>query len=409
MAAVAGLVPSVFSSRGFRQYFLGQSLSLLGDGLRTLSIPLFAYHLTHSALSTGASLICEIAPFSLFGLVGGSLADRLDRRRLMIVCDAIRCAVMTAFAIAYALHVLTMAMIYSGLVVISVSAAAFLSAQSSSIPYLVGKERATEAIAVLIGAENFSNLVMPTLGGALFAFFGPFPALIFNAATYLGSQLSLMRIATLGPERRHGLPSLRQLRNDVVLGFRALFGDVGMRSQALLAFGFNMFGFGAYAILIPFLKRVFGATDRDVGFFLGIAAVGAITGTLFATLNARRWPFGRALVIAYALDALIFLPVLMVHSLWLAALFWALTSAVANFEVSQIIGFRLRVAPEEMVGRVMGAVRLVVLGGMVPGVLLFAWIADHRSAYLAMAITAVGYVTLAAIAACTPGVRNEVR
>ena len=409
MVAVARLAPTVFSSRSFRQYFVGQSLSVLGDGLRTLAIPLFAYHQTHSALSTGASLICEIGPFSLFGLVGGSLADRLDRRRLMIACDAVRCTVMTAFAVAYGLHVLTMPMIYSGLIVISISAAAFLSAQASSIPYLVGKESATEAVAVLIGAENFSNLVMPTIGGALFALFGPFPALILNAATYLASQLSLMRIPTLGPEARHGLPSLGQVRNDVMLGFRALFGDTGMRAQAMLAFGFNAFGFGAYAILIPFLKRSFSATDRDIGFFLGITALGAISGTLFSALNARRWPFGRALVIAYVLDALFFFPCVLVPNLWLAAACWSASSALANFEVSQIIGFRLRVAPEEMVGRVMGVVRLVVLGGMLPSVIAFGWIADHHSARLAMAIAAAGLLALALVAACTPALRNETR
>ncbi|MBV8371893.1 MAG: MFS transporter, partial [Candidatus Eremiobacteraeota bacterium] len=126
--------PSIFASRAFRQYFVGQSLSLLGDGLRTLAVPLLAYHLTHSALSTGAAFICEIVPFSLFSLVGGSLADRLDRRKLMIGCDAIRFAVMAFFAIAYWLHVLTLPMIYSGLVVISICAAAFLGGQSSSIP-----------------------------------------------------------------------------------------------------------------------------------------------------------------------------------------------------------------------------------------------------------------------------------
>lgn len=409
MAAATRPAPSVFSVRGFRQYFIGQSLSLLGDGLRTLSIPLFAYHLTHSALSTGASLACEIGPFSLFGLVGGSLADRLDRRKLMIVCDAIRCAVMAAFAVTYALGIITMPIIYGGLVVISLCAAAFLSAQSSSIPYLVGKERATEAVSVLIGAENFSNLVMPTLGGALFAIFGPFPALVFNAATYLASQLSLTRIPSLGPETSHGLPSLRQIRNDIALGFRTLLGDRGMRAQATLAFFFNFFGFGAFAILIPFLKHVFDASDRDIGFFLGIAAVGALAGTVFSTLNARRWPFGRALVIAYVVDSLCFLPVVLAHDLWIAACAWAATAAAGSFEVAQIIGFRLRVAPEELVGRVMGAVRLVVLGGMLPGVLIFGWIADHRSAHLAMSITAVGYVVLAVLAACTPAVRTETR
>lgn len=409
MTAVARLAPSVFSSRGFRQYFVGQSLSLLGDGLRTLAIPLFAYHLTHSALSTGASLVCEIGPFSLFGMIGGSLADRIDRKRLMIACDAIRCAVMTFFAVAYALGFLSMPIIYAGLIVISICAAAFMSAQSSSIPYLVGKERATEAISVLIGAENFSNLVMPTLGGALFAIFGPLPALLFNAATYLASQLSLVRIPSLGPERVHGLPSPRQVRNDIVLGFRTLLGDRGMRAQAGLAFFINFFAFGAYAILIPFLKSGFGASDREVGFFLGIAAVGALIGTAFATLNARRWPFGRALVIAYVIDAFTFLPVVLTRNIWIAACAWATAGAAGSFEIAQILGFRLRVAPDELVGRVMGAVRIVVLGGLLPGVLLFGWIADRGSPRLAMTISAVGYVALALAAFALPAVRDETR
>lgn len=55
--------PSIFASRQFRRYFAGQSLSFVGDGLRMLAVPLLAYHLTHSALSTGTALICEVAPF----------------------------------------------------------------------------------------------------------------------------------------------------------------------------------------------------------------------------------------------------------------------------------------------------------------------------------------------------------
>ncbi|MGA9418741.1 MAG: hypothetical protein WBV40_06280, partial [Candidatus Cybelea sp.] len=61
----AAPAPSVFASRTFRLYFAGQSLSFIGDGLRLLSVPLLAFHLTHSALSTGTALICEVAPYSL--------------------------------------------------------------------------------------------------------------------------------------------------------------------------------------------------------------------------------------------------------------------------------------------------------------------------------------------------------
>jgi MFS family permease len=401
--------PSIFASRAFRQYFVGQSLSLLGDGLRTLAVPLLAYHLTHSALSTGAAFICEVAPFSLFSLVGGSLADRLDRRKLMIVCDAIRFAVMAFFAVAYWLHVLTLPMIYGGLVVISVCAAAFLGGQSSSIPYLLGRERSTEAIAVLIASENASNLVTPVIGGAVFAFFGPLPALIVNASTYLASQISLALIPSLGPDFVQGVPTPRHLAGDVALGFRQLWSDTGMRAQALAGFSFNFFGFGCYAILIPFLKKGFGASDQIVGIFFGISAAGAVVGAWLASRWATRWPFGRALTIAYLLDALTFLPVVLVRNIWLVALFWTLSNTIANFEIAQIIGFRLRVTPEHMIGRVMGAVRLFVLSGMAPGVLIFGWVSDVRSPLAAMWIACIGYLVIASSALMVPAIRDERR
>jgi MFS family permease len=284
--------PSIFASAAFRKYYAGQTLSYLGDGLRMISIPLLAYHLTHSALSTGGAFICEIAPFSIFSLVGGSLADRLDRKKLMISADAIRFLVMTAIAVAYAFHVLTLPMIYGGLIVISSAAALFMGGQSSSIPFMLGRDRSTEAIAMLIAAENVTSLVMPAAGAAVFAYFGPLPALVMNALTYLGSQISLAMIPTLGPEQSSGLPSLREVGQDIALGYRHLWSDATMRVQAVAGFAFNFFGFGSYAILIPFLKRGFAASDQVVGIFLGLSALGAVVGAGFAARYSRRWPFG---------------------------------------------------------------------------------------------------------------------
>src|SRR5580698_7882684 len=374
----------IFGSAAFRQYFIGQSLSLLGDGLRTLAVPLLAYHITHSALSTGAAFICEVAPFSLFSLVGGSLADRLDRRRLMIGCDAIRFAVMAFFAIAYWQHVLSLGMIYAGLVVISICAAAFQGGQSSSIPYLLGRDRATKAVAVLITVENISYLVTPAIGGAIFAWVGPLPALVLNAATYLASQISLSRISSLGPDEPQGVPTFSHLAHDIKLGFGYLWSDTGMRVQAICGFFFNIFGYGCYAVLIPFLKVTFGAGDQVVGAFWAMSAAGATAGAWFASRYAGRWPFGRALTIAYLLDAACFFPVVLVRNVWIVAACWTISNAFANFEIAQIIGFRMRVTPEHLIGRVMGAVRLFVLSGMAPGIIAFGWIADHRSPLDAM-------------------------
>lgn len=407
--AVVSNAESIFSSRGFRQYFIGQSLSMLGDGFRTLAIPLLAYKLTGSALATGTALFCEFLPFSLFALVGGSLADRLDRRALMIGADAVRCVVLLFFALAFARGFLTLPMIYAGLVVISVCAAVFLGGQSPSLPYLLGRERVTEATAALTAAESTTNTLMPVIGASIFASFGPLPALLINAFTYLGSQLSLSRIETLGPDEPHGLPTFAHILDDVRVGFRVLFGDRGLRAQAIMAFGLNTFGLGGYSILIPFLKHGYDATDQQVGIFLSIIAVGALGGALFAGRTANRWPFGRALSIAYAIDALCFVPVVAVHNFWVAAICWSASSACGLFQFAQIVGFRIRVTPDGYVGRLMGAVRLFVIGGPAFAIPVFGWIADRHGPYTAMWLSAVGFLVIAVSALAIPAIRDETR
>ncbi len=409
MASTSLRLPGIFASRSFRQYYAGQALSLIGDGLRTLAVPLLVYKLTGSALSTGISYICEIAPFAFFGLVGGSLADRLDRRRLMIFADAMRCAIMALFAVFYATHALTLPMLYGGLVLISLCAALFVGGQASSIPFLLGRERGTQAVAALNAAENTSNLVTPAIGGAIFSIFGPLPALTANAATYLLSQLSLARIPTLGPDKPSGMPTIRQIAQDVRQSFALLFADRGMRAQTFASFALNAIGFGGYSILIPFLKRGFHATDPQVGVFLSISAIGAISGSLFAGRFAGRWPFGRALCVALMLDSFLFLPVILTRNMWIAGVFWAIGNACANFEVAQIVGFRLRVVPEELVGRVFGVVRLFVLCGIAPGVLFFGYLADHISPHFAMTVSAFGYLAIALVAVISPAIREERR
>jgi predicted MFS family arabinose efflux permease len=274
---------------------------------------------------------------------------------------------------------------------------------------MLGRERSTEAIAMLIAAENVTSLVMPAAGAAVFAYFGPLPALVVNALTYLGSQIMLALIPSLGPEKSSGLPSVREIGQDIALGYRHLWSDTTMRVQAIAGFCFNIFGFGGYAILIPFLKRGFDASDQVVGIFLGLSALGAVVGAGIAARFARRWPFGRALTTAYVLDAVFFLPVVLVGNVWVCAAAWTLSNAAASFEIAQIIGFRMRVSPPEAIGRVMGAVRLVVLAGMAPGVLLLGWVSDHRSPHEAMWIACIGYIVIAIAALCVPALRNETR
>jgi MFS family permease len=406
---MASSAQSVFRSRSFTSFYIGQSFSYVGDGLRTIAIPLLVYHITGSALSIGITYALELGPFALFGLVGGSLADRIDRRRMMIGCDAIRFAILVLFAIGYARGFLTLPLLYGGIVVIAIAAATFIGGQASSIPYLVGKDRATNAISALGAAEQVSLTVLPPVGGSLFALVGPLPALIVNSVTYVFSQIAIATIADLGPDVPGRLPSLREIGSDIAIGFRFVWRERTMRALAALSMMFNFIGFVSYATWIPYLKRDFGASDSVVGIALGVGAIGACGGSWLAGHVPKAWPLGRMLTVAFVADGLLFLPVAFTHDIRVAIAFVALSSACALFGVVQTVGWRMRVTPEPLMGRVFGAVRFIVLAGTVPGGLLGGAIADRYGAREATMLAAIGYLAMALAIFALPLVRNERR
>jgi len=406
---VSARAESVFRNRSFSLFYTGQAFGYVGDGLRLIAIPLLVFHLTGSALSVGVTYALELGPFALFGLVGGSLADRLDRRRLMIGCDLVRFSVMALFAIGYARGFLTLPILYGGIVLMALAAAVFLGGQASSIPYLIGKDRATQATAALLAAEQISGTVLPPIGGALFALLGPLPALIGNACTYLISQVSLAAIDTLGPQTPSGPPTLREVASDVGVGFRFLWSDQAMRTLSAFQLLFNFFGFMVGAVLIAFLKRDFGASDIQVGYAYGVAALGAVLGSWIAGRVPPAWPFGRMLVVALACDGLFFVPVMLTHHLAVVLVFLAITNIFVLFEIAQIVGWRMRIVPEEFVGRVFGAVRLVVLIGTVPGAIVGGALADRFGARVPILVSGFGYLAVAALAWAMPAIRNDKR
>lgn len=399
----------IFANRGFRLFYAGQALSYLGDGLRSLAIPLLVFKLTGSALTLGVTYALQFFPFAVAGLLGGSLADRLDRRRLLIACDFVRFAIVTLFVVGGVRGFLSLPLIYIGVALISVSAAIFLGGQSSSIPFLLGRQAAAPANAALIATEQSANLVAPPLGGALFSLGGPVPALALNALTYLSSLFAIAKIPSLGPEKPASLPSLREVAHDIASGFGFLTADAAMNTITWLSLFLNLFGMMAMAVYIPFYKLELGASDAQVGLTLGVNAIGAVTGSLLAGKYANKWPFGKALCIAYIIDGVIFVPVMFTHHLWVAATFFSLANAGATFETAQIISWRMRVVPLEKIGRVFGAVRLIAIIGVVPGSLLGGYLADHFGVRTPIVVSTIGYLILALSAIAVRAVRTDTR
>jgi MFS family permease len=382
-----------FRSPAFTRFYFGQALSYLGDGLRTIAIPLLVFKLTGSAVSLGVTFALEITPFALFSLIGGSLADRLERRMIMLVCDGIRFTIMFVFAVAFATHLLTLPLLYTGVVLLAVCGAIFLGCQAPSIPYLLGKDGAKSAVATLFATEQGVNLIAPPVGGALFNLMGPLPALALNALTYLTSQVSIASVKDFGPERPSGLPDVFEVVADVVIGWRFVVRDAALRTLTFAQLIINAFAIMGFVVLIPYLKREFGASDGVVGLTFGAISIGTVIGSVIS--GRTHWPFGKALMIAFILDSLCWSPTIWTHSLPVAIIAMTAASACGIYAISSLVAWRMRIIPEDMVGRVFGFIRLVAVIGMLPGSLAGGYIGDHYGTRTAMLISTVGYAALA--------------
>jgi len=407
MATVTARPASVFRSSAFARFYAGQTLSYLGDGLRTLAVPLLVFHLTASATAVGWTWGLEFLPYAVVSLIAGSLGDRIDRRRLMLTCDMLRFTVMALFTVLFATGHLTLWMIYAGVVELAIGGSMFLGGQTASIPYLLGKDRAKGAVAALQATEQGVNLVAPPIGGALFGLLGPLPALAINALTYLTSQVAIASVRTFGPDQPGRLPSLRQIGGDVATGWRFVFADRTMMLLSFTSCAYNFVGSIGYVALIPYFKRAFLAGDQVIGLAFGCFSAGAAVGSFVA--GRTHWAFGPAVIVANLADGFGWLPLPWTHSIWTAIGGVAFSSFTSGYAITTIVSWRLRVIPEEYVGRVFGVVRLIVLGGILPGSILGGWFADHLGVRITMMISALGYMAFTFVLAFSRTVRAERR
>ncbi len=407
MATVNVRPASVFRSSAFTRFYAGQTFSYLGDGLRTLAIPLLVFRLTGSATAIGWTWGLEFLPYAVVSLIAGSLGDRVDRRRLMLTCDMVRFTVMSLFSVLFATGHLTIPMIYAGVVLLAIGGSMFLGAQTASIPYLLGTDRAKGAVAALQATEQSVNLVAPPIGGALFGLLGALPALAINALTYLTSQVAIAGVPTFGPENPGRLPTLRQIGGDIATGWRFLFADRTMMLLSFTSCAYNFVGSIGYVALIPYFKLAFGAGDHVIGLAFGCFAGGAALGAYLA--GRTHWPFGPAVIIAYFIDGVGWLPLPWTHSPWVAIAGVTFSSLCSGYVITTIVSWRLRVIPEQLVGRAFGVVRLVVLVGILPGSVLGGWCGDHLGVRTTMLISAIGYLAFTTLLVFSRTVRAERR
>jgi MFS family permease len=344
--------------RNYRLYFSGQVASLTGTWMQQIAMSWLVYRLTGSVLLLGIVAFAGQIPVLLVAPLGGLIADRADRRKLLLATQAtalgqsLVLAVLTFSAAIAPWHLVALALL------LGTCNAIDIPARQSYFVHLIGRrEDLPNAIALNSFAINGARLVGPALAGAVVAALGEAICFLLNSLSYLAMLAALMAIRT--PPMPVARPGARRALTE---GFRYAFGTPAARGLLALVAG-TSFAATPYSVLMPaYAKEIFGGDAGAYGLLMASAGAGAVIGTI--ALAARTGVRGLDHVLAAAPFALAagLLAFVAAPTIWIAPAcllvvgFAVVTIAAgANTAIQSIV-------PDEIRGRVMSVFTMCFLG-----------------------------------------------
>jgi len=348
--------PLLRENVNFRRYYAGASISLLGDQITTIALPLTAVIALHaSAAQMGALTTAYLIPNLLFSLHAGVWLDRRGKRRqAMLVADVARGLLTATIPVAYALGHLTWTQLYVVAFLLGSFSVVSMVAFGSFFQTIVRREDYVQASAILNGTRGASFLAGNSLGGTLVQLLrGPY-ALAVDAASFFWSALFLGRIDAEEP------PGAPRESGGIWSGIQWIRGNAIIRAELLGVATLNLFNFMFFALFMLYATRYLHVRPATLGLVLGVAAVGTLGTSYFAGAIARRLGLGPAFILGcFLFPAPLILVPAATGPYWLILVFLFVAELVAG------VGLMLLdiLAGAMMAGTIPTTVRARVSGG----------------------------------------------
>jgi MFS family permease len=292
------VIPALLrENRPFGVYFAGQAVSLVGDQVSLIALPLVAVLVLHATpAEMGYLTTAALVPNLLFSLHAGAMIDRRGRRRqTMIVADLVRAALLATIPVAYAFGALTFGQLYAVGFLIGTFSVLFNVSASTLFISLVPRDRYVEASSIENGSRAASYVGGPSLGGLLVqAVSGPV-ALAVDAVSFVVSALTLLRIKPAEPETEP------VQRGHLTAGIRYVFGSPLVRPALWATTTINFFNFIFFALFILYANRYLHVGPGVLGVVLGTGALGGLLGAFLTGRIVRRIGVGPAFVLGCVL------------------------------------------------------------------------------------------------------------
>ena len=383
---VNGLLERAVPQRLGRPYrwLLGAAwTSNIGDGIALAAGPLLVASQTSSALLVALAALLQRLPWLLFGLWAGALADRLDRRLVVMVANALRGVVVAMLCVAILTGEVTIAVV---MVVMFLYGTAEVFADTTSqtlLPALVPRKFLSLGTHRMQAAFLTCNqLVGPPVGAFLFALGTVFP-FVLQVVCVLLAVVLVARISRYpAPDGAPGLALPRtaattHVRRDIGEGLRWIWGNAPVRTLALVILVFNVTWAAAWSVLVLWSRDHLHMSALGFGLLTTASAVGGLVGTALYSRIERRFSLAAIMRACLGLEVATHLALALTRTGWLAILIMVEFGAYAFVWGTVSTTVRQRAVPQQFQGRVGSVYMMCVFGGLVAGQALGGVIAQH--------------------------------
>ena len=334
----------------FWKFWAGETVSNFGSSITQFALPLLIFKLTGSAVSLGVGFAMFGLPHLLFGLLIGAWADRLDRRRLMIVVDLLSAAVLVSVPLAATAGLLSVWWIYAAIFATATLSIFFEAAQFAAIPSLVERDELVTANGRIQASFSTATVLGPLVAGALLAFIPIEDLLYVDAATFLVSAATLSMIARPFNAAREA--AMTSIRADVLEGLRYVLRHPVLRNISAMMALINFVSVTVYAQLVLFAKQRFAVSDSELGLLFAADGVGVVLLSLAAGPLRSRFSFGNVALGALMLSGMMTLALAYAPTYPLAVVFSALSSGLGILFNINTGSLRQAIVPNHLLGRI---------------------------------------------------------
>ncbi|WP_374225245.1 MFS transporter [Micromonospora sp. C95] len=378
----------------FWRLWSASAVSNLADGIVKIALPLVAVGYTRSPVLVAGVATAFSLPWLLFALPAGALADRLDRRRVMLAANTLRAALIGGLALAAAFDSGSIWLLYLVALGLGMAETLYDTSAQSILPQVVTRDQLPRANGRLAAVELAANqFVGPPLAGFLIAA-GVALALAGPAVLWAVAVAALLLVAGRFRIER-GEPTT--MRADIAEGLRFLWRHRLLRTLATMVGTSNFITSGIFAVLVLYAvgpDSAVGLTEPGYGILLTSVAAGIVLGSVATARIEQRLGRSRTLALSVlAMAAVVGVPALSTNPFVIGAVFFVGGILLATWNVITI-SLRQRITPDRLLGRVNSGYRMLAWGSMPAGALVGGLLAEVFGLRAVFAIMGVLTLTL---------------